>query len=74
MTTRTVQRVVAEIGRLAGLEVSPHDLRHTCLKRMVDAGTPLTVVQKIAGHKKLETTARYIKPGWGDLEKAVERV
>jgi site-specific recombinase XerD len=41
---------------------------------MVDAAVPLTVVQKILGHARLETTAVYCKPGWEDLEKAVERI
>lgn len=72
LTTRSVQRRVAEIGRQAGLTVTPHDLRHTFAKRLVDAGKPLSVVGKLLGHARLDTTARYAKPGWKDLEEAVE--
>lgn len=71
---RTVQRRVAEIGRQVGLELSPHDLRHTMAKRALDEGAPLTVVSELLGHARLETTARYVQPGWGDLEEAVERI
>lgn len=72
---RAVNHRVAEIGRLAGIDgLSPHDLRHTCAKRMLDGGTPLTVVQRILGHRRLATTARYVKPGWDDLEDAVETI
>jgi len=74
LSTRTVERMVAEIGRLAGVEVTPHDLRATFAKRMVDKGVALTVVQKLMGHARLETTARYVTPGWEDFEDAVGRI
>jgi len=74
LTTRTVQRRVAETGRQAGLSVTPHQLRHTFAKRILDNGTPLTVLQKLLGHARLETTARYTTPGWEDYEEAVERI
>jgi len=72
LTTRQVQRVVAEIGRQAGIELTPHMLRHTFAKRLVDNGSPLTVAQKLLGHSRLDTTSRYVKPGWDDLARAVE--
>jgi site-specific recombinase XerD len=74
LTRRAVIHRVKEIGRLADVQVSPHDLRHTCAKRMLDEGAPLTVVQKVLGHSRLDTTARYVTPGWGDLERAVESI
>lgn len=74
ISTRLVQRCVAEIGRLSGVQLSPHDLRHTFAKRMLDEGAPLTVVSKLLGHSRLETTARYVQPGWADYESAVERI
>lgn len=72
--TRGVQRRVAELGRLAGVEVTPHQLRHTFAKRVLDKGTPLTVVSKLLGHSRLEITARYVQPGWEDFEQAVGRI
>lgn len=72
LTTRQVQRVVAEIGRQAGIDLTPHMLRHTFAKRLVDNGSPLTVAQKLLGHSRLDTTSRYVKPGWDDLARAVE--
>ena len=74
LTTRAVQRRVAEIGRMCGLVVTPHDLRHTFAKRALDAGAALTVVSKLLGHSRLQTTARYVQPGWGDFEQAVENI
>ncbi|HUK69692.1 MAG TPA: site-specific integrase [Streptosporangiaceae bacterium] len=39
-----------------------HDLRHTGLTWMADAGVPLHVLRKIAGHGSLATTQRYLHP------------
>lgn len=73
LTTRTVQRRVKELGRLAGIDnLTPHALRHTFAKRLVDNGVQLTVVADLMGHARLETTRRYVQPGWEDFEKAVE--
>jgi len=71
---RTVQRLVAELGRLAGVDCTPHALRHSFAKRLLDEQTPLTVVSKLLGHSRLETTARYVQPGWSDFELAVSRI
>lgn len=72
LTPRGLQKVVEQIGEASGVVVTPHQLRHTCAKRMLDRGTPLTVIQKILGHERLDTTARYVQPGRSDLEQAVE--
>ncbi|MEU6563331.1 tyrosine-type recombinase/integrase [Nocardia nova] len=39
-----------------------HDLRHTGLTWMADAGVSLHVLQKIAGHADSRTTERYLHP------------
>ncbi|WP_219462987.1 tyrosine-type recombinase/integrase [Nonomuraea rhizosphaerae] len=39
-----------------------HDLRHTGLTWMADAGVPMHVLRKIAGHGSLSTTQRYLHP------------
>lgn len=74
ISTRQIQRVVKSIGREAGVSVTPHQLRHTMLKRFIDAGGQLTEAAKLAGHARLDTTKRYVQPGWEDLESAVENL
>ena len=37
-----------------------HDLRHECASRLVESGMPITEVQRILGHKRIETTMRYL--------------
>ncbi|GGV37176.1 integrase [Kitasatospora herbaricolor] len=47
-----------------------HDLRHTGLTWMADAGVPLHVLRKIAGHGSLTTTQRYLHPDLQSIELA----
>jgi site-specific recombinase XerD len=59
------QYVRAMLGRLkakAGItkRVHPHGLRHTHAAELHMAGTPIGVIQKQLGHKRLVTTAIYL--------------
>jgi len=63
---------VAELGRRAGVEVTPHMLRHTFAKNLVDAGVTLEKVAMLLGHSSLNTTKIYTIPGEADLQAAVE--
>ena len=73
VTVRMIQCRVEDIRKDCRLdELTPHVLRHTCAKRMLDGGANLTEIQAILGHEKIETTCRYVQPGKADLERAVE--
>lgn len=48
-----------------------HTLRHTFCSRLVQAGIPLTTVQKLAGHKDYSTTLIYSHLSPGHLHDAV---
>ena len=76
MSSRAIQKTLAKYARLAGLEdrVTPHVLRHTFAKGLVDAGVSLDRVATLMGHSSLDTTAIYTKPGPGDLARAVEEI
>lgn len=70
-----VQIVVQKYAHRAGLpEVTPHVLRHTFAKQVLDAGEDLATVQRLLGHERLETTAIYTHPTARDLEAAVRRL
>lgn len=47
-----------------------HDLRHTGLTWMADAGVKVHVLRKIAGHGSLATTQRYLHPSVRSVEDA----
>jgi site-specific recombinase XerD len=75
LTDAAVQNVVKKYADLAHLEgVSPHVLRHTFARSLLDKGVDLPTVQQLMGHKCLQSTARYARPGKGDLEAAVARL
>jgi integrase/recombinase XerC len=70
-----VQRLVGEYARKAGLEdCTPHTLRHSFAKNLVDSGVPLDRVATLLGHENLNTTRIYTTPSVQDLAEAVERV
>jgi integrase len=50
------------VTRLGYEHLRRHDLRHTGLTWMADAGVQVHVLRKIAGHGSLTTTQRYLHP------------
>jgi len=72
LSIRALHRIVTGIGRRGGLEISPHDLRHTYLTRLVRQGKDLVLVAELAGHSRIETTRRYVRPSAADAQSAVE--
>ena len=72
LTPRSVDRVVRGVADRAGLELSAHVLRHTCVTNLVRAGNDLVLVAELAGHRRLETTRRYSLPSAADRQAAME--
>ena len=59
----------------AGLEdLRIHDLRHTFASQAVMNGTPLAMVSKLLGHKKITTTMRYAHLADSELLEASEGI
>lgn len=74
---RSIQRIIkrlAEAAQLDATAVTPHSLRHSFGKNLVDAGISLDRVALLLGHKNLETTAIYTMPSRADLATAVELI
>jgi integrase len=62
LTDRIVQRWYSRAQRAAGLEVTGgiHRLRHTFCSMLAAAGALPGEIQKLAGHKSITTTMRYM--------------
>ncbi|MQY02069.1 tyrosine-type recombinase/integrase [Actinomadura macrotermitis] len=60
------------VTRLGYEHLRRHDLRHTGLTWMADAGVPVHVLRKIAGHGSLTTTQRYLHPDARSITEAGE--
>jgi len=75
LSSRTIQRIVARYGKKADLpDLTPHVLRHTFAKNLVNSGVSLEKVAALLGHSSLDTTRIYITPSMKDLEMAVAKV
>jgi site-specific recombinase XerD len=72
LTPRAIDLVLRRLADDAGVDLSAHLLRHTCLTNLVRAGTDLVLVAEIAGHRRLDTTRRYSLPSQADREAALE--
>jgi site-specific recombinase XerD len=48
-------------GERIGIHLHAHRLRHTCGTQLLNAGCPVTSIQKFLGHKKLNTTMGYAR-------------
>ena len=44
-----------------GVQVTPHQLRHSAATLLLNAGAPVLTVQLILGHKKIDTTLGYAR-------------
>ena len=75
LSSRTAQRIVQRYGKEAQLlNLTPHVLRHTFAKNLLNSGVTLEKVASLLGHRSLDTTRIYVTPSLQDLEQAVSRI
>jgi len=69
-----VAEMVGEYARRAKVEATPHSLRHSFAKNLVNAGVGIERVAMLLGHDSIETTRLYTLPSQQDLAHDVERL
>lgn len=67
ITPRSVQYMLKKY------HVNPHKLRHTFCQQLIDNGVELQTVSKLAGHKDLNMTKRYVKNKEVDFGQAIDQ-
>ncbi len=53
------------------MALTPHKLRHACAVHLLDAGADVVHIQKLLGHERLDTTARYLALSVASLRKTL---
>lgn len=59
----TALRIAKKAGKLAGVSLTPHVLRHTFATNLVEKEVDIRVIADLLGHASLNTTMRYAKVG-----------
>jgi integrase len=73
ITTGAVYLILARLQRAAKVKpFSPHDCRRSYITALLAAGNSIAVVQKLAGHASVNTTARYDRSDEDAKRKAAE--
>ncbi len=62
-------RVVRRMGSKAGVEVTPHMLRHSFGRHLHAQGVPLADIATLMGHESIQTTLRYAQPTRRELRR-----
>jgi len=60
-SSTSVGQVIKQLAEKAGIKkrVWTHQMRHNCFTHMVENGTDINLIQKLAGHNNVKTTLMY---------------
>ena len=64
---------IHELGGRIGLKMGPHVLRHSCATHLLKGRADILHIQRLLGHKSLQTTERYTKVEISDLRAVIQR-
>jgi len=74
LTTRRIQQLLKKYSEKAGIEATPHTLRHTHIVHSLLDKVPIVAVKRQVGHKRLTTTQIYSELAPEEVRAAYEQV
>ena len=78
LSTTSINVRINHVRKVSGVELTAHRLRHTFADHLLSAGMPITSIQKLMGHRFVETTQNYAvandKQVQADFYKACEKI
>jgi site-specific recombinase XerD len=74
LSAQCLSLLVRRLARRAQVPlVSLHQFRHTCASDLLENGASLPEVQRLLGHKQVDTTARYLHIADPERARAMKR-
>jgi len=70
-TTRGIRKMVRKHGKRNGVLLSPHDMRRTFGRELWKRGARIETISKLMGHRRLETTIKYLGLDLEDMREAI---
>jgi site-specific recombinase XerD len=67
-----VSKKIKQLGKKAGVKLSPHMLRHSGITNALAQGAPLFAVQAVVGHSNVSTTQNYEHTALSSKQAAME--
>lgn len=73
LSTSGIEWLLHGYGRAVGIELTPHQLRHTFARQLTEAGMPVTSLSKLLGHAQITTTQIYTAGADPELAQAYQQ-
>jgi site-specific recombinase XerD len=71
---RDIRSICRKVGREAKVKLTPHMLRHTFAREMVENDFPLYKLKEILGHANITTTQIYLSVSHASIKKSFDSV
>ncbi len=72
LSANGIEWLLRGYSQAAGLKASPHQLRHTFARQLLEGGMPITSLGKLLGHAQISTTEIYTAGADPDLAQAYQ--
>ena len=72
LTANGIEWLLHGYGQQAGIDLTPHQLRHTYARQLTEAGMPLPSLSRLMGHAQISTTQSYAAGADPELARAYQ--